>query len=129
MSVNALRSAYTISERMMNEEELPRAHENFMRHFTATFYEDESCEFAPFGSDEGWDTLQEATENRNELNSGSTVADVLEITEAPYRANGAKPHQQKNGTRTRLSSLRPRSPCFDLLVRSMKPGAFVRWRH
>ncbi|WP_345470097.1 hypothetical protein QMQ05_11255 [Glutamicibacter ectropisis] len=75
---------------MMNEEELPQAHKNFTRHFTATFYEDESCEFAPFGSDEGWDTLQEAAEYRNELNSGSTVADVLEITEAPISGEWGK---------------------------------------
>lgn len=67
----------------MNEEQLPEAHENFKRHFTALFYEDEACEFAPFGSDEGWDTLHIAAERRTGLTSGSTVTDVLEIVEAP----------------------------------------------
>ena len=67
----------------MNEEELPEAHENFTRHFTAPFYEDVAGEFAPFGSDEGWDTLHDAAEKRAELTSGSTVADVLEIVDAP----------------------------------------------
>ena len=67
----------------MEDEQLPAAHENFARHFTAPIYEEQADEFAPFGSDEGWDTLQVATENRTELHNGSTVADVLEIVDAP----------------------------------------------
>ena len=67
----------------MNEEQLPEAHENFTRHFTAPIYEDEAGESAPFGSDEGWDTLHIAAEKRNELANDATVADVLEIVDAP----------------------------------------------
>ena len=67
----------------MEDEQLPAAHENFARHFTAPIYEEQADEFAPFGSDEGWDILQVATENRTELHNGATVADVLEIVDAP----------------------------------------------
>ncbi|MFJ2621337.1 hypothetical protein [Glutamicibacter sp. NPDC087344] len=71
----------------MNEEQLPEAHERFTRHFTAAIYEDQASEFAPFGSDEGWDTLHVAAEKRNELTIHSTVAELLEIVDAP--ATGA----------------------------------------
>ena len=67
----------------MNEEQLPEAHENFKRHFTAPFYEDVTSDLAPFGSDEGWDALHIAAEKRTELTSDSTVADVLEIIDEP----------------------------------------------
>lgn len=43
----------------------------------------EAGKFAPFGSDEGWDTLHIAAEKRNELFNYATVADILEIAEAP----------------------------------------------
>jgi uncharacterized protein YfeS len=66
----------------MNEEQLPEAHENFTRHFLAPIYEDQDGEFAPFGSDEGWDILHLAAKNRNELTSGVTVADLLEFVDA-----------------------------------------------
>lgn len=67
----------------MEDEQLPAAHENFARHFTAPIYEDQANEFAPFGSDEGWDTLEIAAEHRTELLNGATVADVLEIVDGP----------------------------------------------
>lgn len=67
----------------MDDDQLPEAHENFARHFTAPIYEDQAEEFAPFGSDEGWDTLNIAAEKRTELTKSTTVADVLEITDAP----------------------------------------------
>lgn len=37
----------------------------------------EAGEFAPFGSDERWDTLHIAAEKRNELTNYATVADNL----------------------------------------------------
>ncbi|QRQ79439.1 hypothetical protein [Glutamicibacter protophormiae] len=67
----------------MEDEQLPVAHENFARHFTAPIYEEQADEFAPFGSDEGWDTLQAAAEKRTELLDGATVADVLDIVDGP----------------------------------------------
>ncbi len=67
----------------MEDEQLPAAHENFARHFKASIYEEPADEFAPFGSDEGWDILQVAAENRAELLNGATVADLLEIVDAP----------------------------------------------
>lgn len=66
----------------MSEDELPVAHENFTRHFTAPIYDDQDGEFAPFGTDEGWDILHAAAEKRNDLTTGATVADLLEIVDA-----------------------------------------------
>jgi hypothetical protein len=50
----------------------------FKAHFTDAIYEDQSGDFTPFGSDEGWDMLQEWAGRRNELTAQSTVAQVLE---------------------------------------------------
>lgn len=57
---------------------LPEATATFSAHFTDPIYEDQSGDFAPFGSDEGWDMLQEWAGRRNELNGGSTVAQILQ---------------------------------------------------
>jgi len=50
----------------------------FAAHFTDPIYDEVSDETAPFGSDEGADTLAIWDERRDELGSRSTVADVLE---------------------------------------------------
>jgi predicted small lipoprotein YifL len=55
-----------------------RAHPAFTRHFTDPLYADEADEFAPFGNDEGWDTLAEWSDRRAELTDCSTVRQLLE---------------------------------------------------
>jgi hypothetical protein len=57
---------------------LPAATAAFKAHFTDAIYEDQSRDFTPFGSDQGWDMLQEWAGRRNELTTQSTVAQVLE---------------------------------------------------
>lgn len=50
----------------------------FTAHFTDPLYEDKGDEFAPFGSDEGAELLAEWEDRREELDSSSTIATVLE---------------------------------------------------
>lgn len=62
----------------MDDPGLPPAHPRFAAHFTDPWYDDVADEYAPFGSDEGWDLVMEWGERRDELGPSSTVADVLE---------------------------------------------------
>ena len=57
---------------------LPKADPAFARHFTDPVYEDGSGDFAPFGTDEGWDMLYEWAEHRSQLSKSTTVADLIE---------------------------------------------------
>lgn len=59
-------------------DELPEAAPAFAAHFTDPIYDDPATEFAPFGSDEGWDMLHEWDERRDELTPQTTVADLIE---------------------------------------------------
>lgn len=52
-------------------------HPAFAAHFTDPLYDDEGAEFAPFGTDEGWDMLAEWSERVDELNDASTVRQLL----------------------------------------------------
>lgn len=56
----------------------PDAHPAFAAHFTDPIYDAEADEFAPFGTDEGWDMLHEWGDRRAELRPGTTVADLIE---------------------------------------------------
>lgn len=67
----------------MSEDDLPVAHSNFLKHFTADIYEDVTSDLAPFGSDEGYDMILQAVECRSELSDQSTVAELLDIVDAP----------------------------------------------
>lgn len=60
---------------------LPAADPAFARHFTDPVYEDQGGEFAPFGTDEGWDMLYEWAERRSTLDDSTTVADLLNGTD------------------------------------------------
>jgi uncharacterized protein YfeS len=60
--------------------DLPEAAPAFAAHFTHWIYEDAASEFAPFGTDEGWDLLHEWAERRDELDSNTTVADLIEAS-------------------------------------------------
>jgi uncharacterized protein YfeS len=62
----------------MDDEELPEAAPAFSAHFTDPVYDDPAGEFAPFGSDEGFDLLYEWDERRDELDAATTVADLIE---------------------------------------------------
>lgn len=53
------------------------AHPNFRKRFTADAYRDLTSEFGIFGSDEAADLLSEWTDRRDELNSNSTLRQLL----------------------------------------------------
>lgn len=55
---------------------LPTAHPAFQRHFTDPVYDDPAGEFAPFGTDEGADLMDEWADRRDEI-ADFTVADLL----------------------------------------------------
>lgn len=61
-----------------DESGLPPAHPAFRAHFTDPLYDEEGDEFAPFGTDEGWDMVMEWADRTDELTPTSTVRDVLE---------------------------------------------------
>ncbi|MDE9365486.1 hypothetical protein PZ938_07700 [Luteipulveratus sp. YIM 133132] len=63
---------------MDEESDLPRAVPAFANHFTDPVYDDPAGEFAPFGTDEGWDLLHGWDERRDELGPRSTVADLID---------------------------------------------------
>lgn len=63
---------------------LPQAAPAFAAHFTDPLYEDSGNSLAPFGSDEGADTLADWADRRDELGPTSTLADVLEDDPADY---------------------------------------------
>ena len=68
----------TAGSRMMGNEDLPAASPAFAAHFTDPVYDDPADEFAPFGTDEGFDMVHEWAERRHELSPDTTVADVIE---------------------------------------------------
>ena len=63
---------------MTDNEDLPESAPAFAAHFTDPIYSDPANDFAPFGSDEGWDMLDEWADRSDELHSNTTVSDVLE---------------------------------------------------
>lgn len=67
----------TAENTMTEDDDLPEAAPAFAAHFTDPIYDDPADEFAPFGSDEGWDLLYEWAERRDELDSTTTVADLV----------------------------------------------------
>lgn len=63
---------------MMDNEDLTEAAPAFTAHFSDAVYDDPAGEFAPFGTDEGFDMLHEWAERREELGPDTTVADLVE---------------------------------------------------
>lgn len=63
---------------MTDDDDLPAAAPAFAAHFTDAVYSDPAGEFAPFGTDEGFDMLYEWADRRDELDSNTTVADLVE---------------------------------------------------
>lgn len=63
---------------MTDDYALPEAAQAFRTHFTDPLYDDPEGEFAPFGTDEGFDMLHEWAERRGELASTSTLSQLLE---------------------------------------------------
>jgi len=57
----------------------------FAEHFTDRLYDDPGDEFAPFGSDEGWELLMDWADRRAELESTPTLARVLECEPSAVR--------------------------------------------
>ncbi|MGI5187686.1 hypothetical protein ACQEVI_06025 [Promicromonospora sp. CA-289599] len=51
-------------------------HPDFAAHFRDPLYDDEADDLAPFGNDEGWDLLAEWAKRSDELDSGSTLAQI-----------------------------------------------------
>lgn len=68
---------------------LPEAHPRFAAHFTDPLYEDEGDEFAPFGSDEGSDTLAMWDDRRDELTQATTVRWMMDDEETPFSFDDA----------------------------------------
>jgi uncharacterized protein YfeS len=62
----------------MDTEDLPEAAPAFAAHFTDPVYNDPAGEFAPFGTDEGFDLVLEWADRRDELDPTTTVADLIE---------------------------------------------------
>jgi len=67
----------------MNDDNLTPPHGDYAKHFTSEFYEDLANEFAPFGSDEGFDVISLAEDHRDEISATTTVQELLEIVDAP----------------------------------------------
>lgn len=72
------RTPLATGDTMTGNEDLPQAAPAFAAHFTDPLYSDPADEFAPFGSDEGWDMLYEWADRRDELHSNTTVDDMLD---------------------------------------------------
>jgi uncharacterized protein YfeS len=62
----------------MEDDEVPASDPAFAEHFSAPLYNDLAGDFAPFGTDEGYDMLHEWAERRDELGPESTVADLID---------------------------------------------------
>lgn len=67
----------TAPSRAQAGDDLPEAHPAFRVHFTDPLYDDAGNDFAPFGSDEGFDLLLEWDSQRTELHADTTVAGLL----------------------------------------------------
>ena len=69
---------------------LPEAHPGFRRAFPSELYDDQADEFAPFGSDEGWDAMAEIVEDFTPLDDDVTLRglseDVLELEDDEFEA-------------------------------------------
>ena len=52
-------------------------HPEFAAHFRDPIYDDPGDDLAPFGNDEGWDLLAGWVKRADELDSGSTLAQIL----------------------------------------------------
>lgn len=59
------------------DDQLPAAVPAFAAHFTDPIYDDPAGEFAPFGTDEGFDPLYEWADRSDELGPGSTVEELI----------------------------------------------------
>ena len=57
--------------------DFPRPHPAFAEHFTDPIYHDQGDELAPFGSDEGFDTLHTSQEHPEDLTACTTVRSLL----------------------------------------------------
>lgn len=77
MRVGRQANLHIQTEEDMDNEKLPNAHPAFSSHFSAPIYEDPAAEFAPFGTDEGWDILHSVAQDRDQLPNNATVNDVL----------------------------------------------------
>lgn len=73
--------------------DFPKPHRKFASHFTDPLYHDEAEEFAPFGSDEGADTLAIWDSRRAELTRCTTVRWMI----ANDDEAGALDDPEKNG--------------------------------
>ncbi|MEV0890230.1 hypothetical protein [Promicromonospora sp. NPDC050262] len=51
-------------------------HSAFAAHFRDPIYDDQGDDFAPFGNDEGWDTLVSAAQRLDELDSSTTLVQI-----------------------------------------------------
>jgi hypothetical protein len=80
---NGRQADCTQPKEVMADQNLPDAHPAFSNHFSAPIYEDAAGEFAPFGTDEGWDTLHSVAQNRDQLPDNATVRDVLALAGFP----------------------------------------------
>lgn len=72
----------------MADQNLPDAHPAFSSHFSAAIYEDPAGEFAPFGTDEGWEMLHSVAQHRDQLPNNATVKDILALAGFPYAGGG-----------------------------------------
>lgn len=61
----------------MTDDGLPEAAPGFRNHFSDPLYDDPNSEFAPFGTDEGYDLLLEWADRRDELSQATTLAELL----------------------------------------------------
>jgi uncharacterized protein YfeS len=61
-----------------SDPDFPTRHPRFAEHFTDPLYVDQAEEFAPFGSDEGSDTLAIWTDRRTELTKCTTLRWMFE---------------------------------------------------
>ena len=75
------------------EEDFPTPHPDFARHFRDPLYHDGGEELAPFGSDEGSDTLWTWRQHRAELSRCTTVRWMIEQDDVA----GALDHPASNG--------------------------------
>lgn len=51
-------------------------HPAFAAHFRDPIYDDQADDFAPFGNDEGWDLLADWSKRADELDGGSSLAQI-----------------------------------------------------
>lgn len=80
---NGRQADCTQPKEVMADQNLPDAHPAFSSHFSAPIYGDPAGEFAPFGTDEGWDMLHSVAQDRDQLPDSATVTDVLALAGFP----------------------------------------------